>query len=521
MDPNPEDAVRLDTYHPLAAVSKRNAESSPFLRLNAELRIMIYEFAVAINEDVTVHQVTEHSNKFVWGRSRWEDTWYPFVEVNEEQQPLTVVSLSRACRQIYKDLERWPVFYRVNTFKFPQLKTLTSFLAAITPQRRGFIRFIELSFTGEPILCPNADWLIKWRGSKKRLGHSLALLSQCKNLRKLSMTLGSYEYYRWYIGDYLALAMKPHDAPTPWNLPFISPEMILPGGDVLVLGESDPISAPLSLKIQQLPATTQQKIVQINTAMFARQSARQPGREPGQKYEWPQWFKAMDSTHLVTQAIVAQRLDFSGENRLARDPLQNVGPVSSRTRRNHSTFNSSLGILQREIPKYTPDGNLTWNFTGRILGIRWNDVFDPEFEVEWVLPTRVPATSWEPLRAIWINEVTDRMIRGFYVSVFHRKTPPSKLVEQMRNTPSPNLVFKHIGESFQDGISEAMSIGVGRRRKFTKEEITDIWISLNARWESHVAKLEKKVEAAEEKAAKKAKKEAQKASKGKRKAVKD
>ncbi|KAI0837427.1 hypothetical protein F5Y06DRAFT_304790 [Hypoxylon sp. FL0890] len=455
----------------------------PFLRLPIEIRIMIYEWAVAVEEPIQVKQITRRSNKFVWGKC--EKEWRPgmrWILHNLEEQPLAVVSLNRTCRQIYQDLERWPVFYRVNILHFSHPIHLSVFLAAITPQRRKMIRRIQVDLTRNEYSFPHEHpWLRPVRHPLSLL-HSLALLSQCKDLRKLSVLLD----FRWEykLKDYLGCTNAQHDIPSPWNLPCFLPHMLLPGRQVFVLGS--PIPPQCMSQIRWLPVNMQDTIFQMNRDMLARGHVGQL-RHWLRERQWPKWFTDLDTPSIVSEAITAQQLDFPGENRIARDLFQNtVGSISSRTRRKGREFNPSLGILHSEMPKYGAGGELAWQWSD-ILGIRWNDVFGPEFELRFDQP-QGPVTSWEPLRAMW-TEGAEYKVRHYYYDLLKGTSPPDILFRQMQGIPSPGLVFESIVDVFSGNLTEAFGTENARCREVA---IGKSFNHLEKRWQSRLSKLEKR-----------------------------
>jgi hypothetical protein len=90
-----------------------------------QVRLMIYEYSVALEESVSPRQLAPRSNKFTWGRIDHSAAVL--------RMPLVVSALVHICRQAYHELRKTPVFYRVNSFKFLFPYDLLAFLAAITP----------------------------------------------------------------------------------------------------------------------------------------------------------------------------------------------------------------------------------------------------------------------------------------------------------------------------------------------------------------------------------------------------
>ncbi|CAJ2501408.1 Uu.00g042610.m01.CDS01 [Anthostomella pinea] len=143
---NPAVVALDDTHHPNAHLTTRNANVSPFLKFPLEIRLLVYKYAVFVQKPIKPLQVKRRSNKFVWGNHSTQDVSRDHappqsVRVSTEE-PLAMTQLSFTCRQIYKDLEAYPVFYRVNAFSFTEEWDAATFVVAITPERRSMIRRI-------------------------------------------------------------------------------------------------------------------------------------------------------------------------------------------------------------------------------------------------------------------------------------------------------------------------------------------------------------------------------------------
>ncbi|KAI1411222.1 hypothetical protein F5Y13DRAFT_201435 [Hypoxylon sp. FL1857] len=510
-----------DKNHPFYTATEQNG-STPFLKLPIELRLMIYELAVAVDGCVRVHQVTKRSNKFVWGDHNKQpgSNGDELVRVTTEKQ-LTVVSLGRTCRQIYSELQQFPVFYRVNTFEFHKCPVInprsqfessfyhSEFLAAITPQRRKMIRHIQVNFTGNDrignLVSIDHPWIqVHQRHDKCRF---LTLLSQCEDLREVSLVLSCVTTMN--LLDYMAFTATPHDTPSPWNLPFLRLKLLFPGGTVFALGDSKTVPFDSLLANEPVAQQNQPEISQLNSIMFSRPRGHQR----------PKWFEDMNNPALVYEAIIAQQLDFPGEDRITRVQKTAAGSVSSRTRRNNFVFNELLGILQRDIPQYSADGTLAWEYSD-VLKIRWDDSSEIECELIWSDFLRVPRTSWVPLRAIYGKEAgicvgRDR-IADFYEARFARYLDSfSEHLEKMKSIPSPGRAFETIVEQFSGRVSEAFGLDNTRRGKVQERAFKNRWEKLASRWDARISDLEDKVavlQAAEERrAARKAAREAARA----------
>src|SRR5437667_1123324 len=84
---------------------------------------MIWAFAVKLDGPIRPKQVTERSNKFLWGATQAkeaeENGSHITYHVSSELRPLTFTSLLLTCRLFYLDLTRCPVFYRVGRLYLP------------------------------------------------------------------------------------------------------------------------------------------------------------------------------------------------------------------------------------------------------------------------------------------------------------------------------------------------------------------------------------------------------------------
>ncbi|KAI0096843.1 hypothetical protein F4776DRAFT_658580 [Hypoxylon sp. NC0597] len=494
----------LGEDHPLYLAFKRN-ETNPFLSLPLEIRIMIYEYAVAINKKVTVQHVTYGSNKFLWGETTevdWDGvrTW-----ASAETQPLAAVCLSRTCRQTYQELERYPVFYRVNTFQFKWIRVdasidntwrdeclsgLAEFLSAITPARRAMVRRVEIAFDINGPFGPLFARSVAHERDDRRDFNVLALLSQCKDLRELSSLLPC-EYGRAdvILRDCLLGALKPHDIPLLWNLPFLRVKVFMNDGSVLSLGDSATIQPSSSFRFDQISRSNQNCIIQINSAMFARYR--------GDK--WPQWLKDMDNPVLVERAVSAQDVDMYGEDRLLQDITQRTGNISSRLRRKEWFYDPSHGVLQRDTPQYAANGVLAWKYQ-KVTGIRFNDSSDIECEMLWFRPTRVPEKSWVPAQALWTDE-REWSLRNYYenAGILDRETSPEILAPKMKNTPSPESLLNYMAEVCGSDMAQAFGVGDGQRAKGRVNVIKKKWECLQRKWKARIVRAEKEILAQEKK----------------------
>ncbi|OTA76094.1 hypothetical protein M434DRAFT_38928 [Hypoxylon sp. CO27-5] len=517
--------------HPLYAQFMRNT-SNPFISLPIEVRLIIYEYAVAINKKITVHHVTRRSNKFLWGEKQLDtrsSSSSSKIWSNSEQQPLAVLSLSQTCRQFYMDLENNPVFYRVNTFQFTwpradtstlphifawqeeSLAELSEFLAAITPKRRAMIRYVHVAYDFNGEWDTSAFTRLVFRDP--RYSHALPLLSQCKDIRELSFILPSnLPYFSIILVNGLNSAQQRHDIPMLWNLPFLRVKVAAAeGGHPLALGDSATISRLSWDRFRhdsqdhRVFRRDERFITQFNRAMFARYRGN----------ERPQWFQDMDNPDRVQQAITAQGLDVHGENRIAQNPSQRTGPVSSRTRRKDTIYDHSLGVLRRDIPQYSDNGILTWNFK-EVTGIRLNDSSELECEVIWDMPRRVPASGWVPVRALWVDG-SESHLRAYYnLSIHARGVHHRNHCEQMKNMISPSYVLECMTK-LCGGAAEVFSIDESKRGRGHGNVIKKKWEVMGRLWPARI-KHEETWVIEEEKERQKHERERQKAERERQKA---
>lgn len=177
---------------------------------------MIYEFVVYSPNALRPRQVGRRSNKFTNGERLISNSNRDAAQRNrrpEEEHPeIDALSLSLVCKEMNRDLQRRPVFYQVNRFHFTEIGHLEVYLAAITPRRREAIRY--LSIYDETI------WLA-WKSffCQKSL---LALLTECKSIKDLSLTIGvngnSIGLLRWWVDGFVSEA---DGTPCFWSLPFV------------------------------------------------------------------------------------------------------------------------------------------------------------------------------------------------------------------------------------------------------------------------------------------------------------
>ncbi|KAF3071104.1 hypothetical protein GL218_00522 [Daldinia childiae] len=461
-----------DPNHVFALLTQENRNNSPlFKKVPLEIRLIIYEYAVAIDEPIRPRQVFPRSNKFEWGK-----TSYPRGvrdrDNDEDEAHLVVVSLSRTCRSIYRELEDTPVFYRVNSFEFDLAHNLHAFLAAIVPKRLAMIRTIRL-ITGDCQSHSSADWSGQpqatpyWsdrtrKQSRNTIGHILALLSRCCDLRELFLIFQQNVHLDLQprLSGWDALANGSHEAPSFINLPFF---------DVFMR---------LSLHGEELHLDKALDHVDLKQSVKAKSHI----------------------SGIVYGPIEASEVDFTGRNRIEQDMHLMSDRVSSRTR-NRDKVIDSFGVVQREVPKYNAEGVVAWSYR-KITGIRWNDSGEVELELFWAYPTRVPKSSWESFHAFPKDRQSEESILSFFKDMTVRRYIHDLEVhtQAMRSIPSPSDIAMFAGglDQYLDKGTMFAETTTQTVRK-TRIRVWNYWMK---RWDRYIVGLEKKLAREKKEAAK-------------------
>jgi hypothetical protein len=362
--------------------------------LNTQLRLAIYEFATYVDKPIKPEQVTDRSNKFIWGdyqvRRHFNQPGAPGVTavLESKEQPLAVTHLGRSCRQVHDELVEYPVFYRVNRFQFKDLVRLHQFLAALSPERRAMLTRIELDVPNDdlgqylwPTARGNNSTTTRWNPLVR--SDILVLLTQCTALREFKVTLSPWTLPGVEFvgsGQCLRLAEQlqetseqdaPFDVQTlPWtffNLPCLSFVMSVKGrygrrADIC-LSDGKPIEigpflaqgSPSMNAIQTLNRA--KKLLFSHRERMATLTSLTGLVSPGQ----------------LEAAIQAAGLDFHGEVRISRDRTTMIGPISRRTRsRVQESTVSEWGTIATKPEKYDKEGLLTWDIES-IRGVRWHE----------------------------------------------------------------------------------------------------------------------------------------------------
>ncbi|OTA95391.1 hypothetical protein M434DRAFT_28894 [Hypoxylon sp. CO27-5] len=453
-----------DQEHPLLHRTNTNYGTYFFRKLPIELRLRIYEYAVYEDHIIEPIQVEPRSNKFYCEYQMVPD-FQSCCEHVDRRVKLTVVPLSYTCRAIYADLQYFCPFYKVNTFLFTNASRIHEYLAAITPQRRRNIWWIQISPSIEK---PNPMWSFDqtypYTKEKKRNDQILALLSQCSGVQKHRLRVDLNLYQHWspeYTIDVLQrcldwardpLAIK--DATTGhsfWSLPFFR----------LRIYSFGPITCPIKKKL----------ISDINGALLAYRRRIGDG---------PQWFldMATDSS-LQDSAMELADIHFTGEERVAADKAASLrGPPSSRTRQKCKEPEKNLGTPVRVVPKYSEEGILTVPEKSiTIQKIRWAEP-DVRCSVRWA-PGSYKSNTWKTTRedlSVFLAPQWREKLAHFYID-----TMGSITLKEMRNTPSPSDIMKIAG-------ADTLGFCTGVRGD---KQFTDEWKRITELWEVRRLKLER------------------------------
>ncbi|KAI0134236.1 hypothetical protein BJ170DRAFT_729473 [Xylariales sp. AK1849] len=486
-----------DEAHPNLLVTRSNA-SSPFLKIPLEIRITIYEIAVAVEQPIHPRQVAQRSNKFDWRGDEGRRRMHHFIPI-EQRKEQVVVQLAYSCRQVYHELESYPVFYRVNKFGFHNSDSLLTFLAAITPERRGMLRSM---LTTERIFFGRS------RKAVQNHAHAMALLSRCKDLRSFEYSIDPVYYWhppqREVVTSYLKslLAAATSSELDVWSLPRFHATIVLRKDSVirdprnfdLVIDLRDP--KPIDPEahpgswIDQSPF--KDLVAELKKAIVSKQGREAEADERGEG------FAAEVTDTQLHGAIVAAGVDFPGEDRIGQDTINSaVGAIATRTRgRCGKVPVSEWGTIERTPGKYSTEGLLTWTYF-RVLEIRWNGSAIECKVVETTMPSifkptqeyDVGSPSWEPIHAL-ITEPGETYLHGYYKWYMREKSlkDPASRLEEVNAMPFPKQI-----RDISDGF---MSQG---REEYPREWKGYIirWKILQQYFEKFVKKLQDEVDTLE------------------------
>jgi hypothetical protein len=413
---------------------------------------MIYEEAVYVPRPVSPAQVKNRANKFFPHQTNIYDLFGPAstrvpTAVNK---PLAIVELTRTCRQIYSDLEGYPIFYRINEFRFTYYESLRNFLAAITPKRRAMIR--RITVTSSRSMTPG-EWCgispsaRRYEAAQKKGNKNIfALLCQLKDLRELRFEahvgLDWYPYSQQIrevaSAEFLTRLRREERATVDeawslWNLPQFSVTLRLEGDVDVNCTRTQPMaSIVLPMHIMRQP--------QVAALIFQMVRAISLRRLRIIKYEED----GKGQTSRVTEAMVYEAIrtagvDFAGEARVSQDRCNStVAPVSFRTRGNvqngHSV--SDVAVVQHKSAKYDMEGLLTSQFL--IQGIRHDGL---AIECEVRVHDAGPVSSWEPLHTVLTESGVWQLLK-YYKKELHKKSRDlSGRLGELRQLPPPKDIM--------------------------------------------------------------------------------
>ncbi|XDG03499.1 hypothetical protein ABKA04_003114 [Annulohypoxylon sp. FPYF3050] len=489
----------------------------PFFRIPIELRLIIYEYAVAVPKAIRPKQVANGSNKFVWGSH--EDNLHRGAYPNEavltstEESQLSVVNLARVSKRIYDELKSYPVFYRINSFHFDHVQDLHVYLSAITPKRRQAMRYIGLSLHIPESGRLNDIWKAYFQEWVSRMyvavlpncrpdfhpePYVLSLLSKCTGIKQFSICLSA----RTGQSRVDQLGFETAWTDSVWDLPFVQVQTQLSNGEYFTFGESATVPDSVLKTIwdedlddnELADQTYADHILQtqrLNAARFNRRKLTE-----GKKIPLPQWFTNLGNQELLEEAIGAAGIDFPGEIRVSRDRLQStIGPIASRTRKRGYTLDTRMGAFRYDLPKHNIDGSaIIWNY--EIRGIRWTKSGEIECQLKYDEPSRPLVASWENVEKIMFSAQGELTLCKWFDDVFWdaavtdgRTRGPA--LERLKAYPSPKDVLKLVVgklRKFLYGVYEDYGIS-----QWYFERRVDEWLRVESKWDMYVTNLDPNV----------------------------
>lgn len=417
---------------------------------------MIYEYATLEDQAIYPTQLAPRSNKFrrdEFGRG----------------PPLTVTQLSQTCRQIYGELNTYPVFYRVNTFAFPHHPmVMLNFLAALTPKRRHMIRHVSVDGMSE-------GWKKKpgWEytdfgtdlSGSRILRHIFTLLRDCRDLRQIDFACCPKLYPQQKLNSIISHSQSTHptNEVSLWSFPKARFEItILVTSYDFPNAYDDPFNRTRNpdftmnlsgdIFTQVAPAYTFPGSVDLdllrraNDAFVKYQTQQRELRKQIEETE-----KIYPTEQEIHDAVMAADLDFSGETRI--DQRRSVGlrdTISHRTRaqlKDESNV-TAIGTIVRQTPKYDVNGMFLWQYN--IETIRWNGLAI-ECKVWFDGPNHTRVSSWEEIYHFGTYNHLRRIL-SFYKRMYrlninnHSKgleTARTEL-EQIKSTPTQEEIAESL-----------------------------------------------------------------------------
>ncbi|KAI5927382.1 hypothetical protein F4810DRAFT_363935 [Camillea tinctor] len=447
MDSVPIGAISGTMTNPDSIKAYINNSKLPFFQLSIELRKMIYEYVVALEQPIYPRQVTDRSNKFVWGNwcREQEPGSYPgrFLDILVPNcEPLMITQLMTTCRHMYWDLTNNPVFYQVNEFAFATPSMIHRFLAAITPQRRKAIqKIIFEKYTASSMFFVDHDIRTMLNQSMTDK-HVMTLLQDCTALKSIKIRL-MYRS-RADIGPLASNIIQHINSPSAMSSIWKFPIGIYfrPFGEI---GDRDldqphfglPGNLPsrnLLLEWYLIEPPIRSLLIEANSLIKNHNAERERQRRV-QVITSP----LKEELHM---AIEAAGIDFPGESRVHY--IRSMGmndPVSGQSREEARAENNVTpwGTIKKILPKYNLKGILLWPYV-QVLGLRWKGP-SIEAEVRWPTPwdARYPTSSWEDIRRLG-NWDGLKKIYIFFWGITRDFDVTMEFIEMMEKMPTPEDV---------------------------------------------------------------------------------
>lgn len=347
------------------------------------------------------------------------------------------------------------MFYRVNNFVFDQPGSLLKFLAAITPQRRAFIRHLRLENDHpDDIWSLQNSEVYRNKSVRDKIHNAAIMVAHCEDLRVFEVQFCAVrrtwtapeESTRKALEGIIRMTSNHTGKFSIWSLPYTRPILCTqsnPSGQNLG-PYVDPelitidLSAPQGSPIPDLTAwNTRISIGRlINTARKSVALLRERVIEDEAQ---GRGFRTQVTRDKLHKALGASNIDFPGEDRVQQDRFaSDSGTIATRTRQKCSKGSvNTLGIIETPKNKYSAEGVLTCTIDD-ILGVRWNDESVIQCEVMYRDDDGHSQRSWENLEAtltLWGR----RWLLNHYGSLAiasHWHDPVARF-QQVQSIPTP------------------------------------------------------------------------------------
>lgn len=444
------------------------------------------------------------SNKFTWGKyKRVPAIQHPgcdqWLWVSDEEEPLTVVSLSLTCRQFYDELKAYPVFYRVNEFHLDDF-TLLAYLSAITPERRAMIRSVSV-FAGDRVpgfmyvAYNERDQFEPLKKESKILRgitwhkHEVAMLAQCRDLRNFTISLNiGADGNGWaspseraqsldVLRECHTLAQAARGKLSVWGMQSLNIGLILgnkgltPYGDSATIKLRNPAGFPTWREWGHFPEFTKAD----HDLRDAFESCRAVGMQP---------LHESFLTRTVGRAVKSAYLHMKGEDRLCG--LVGKNRRTAKQRVLDESMNFALGIRDdslRLLSRYDQDGRLLWP-ADQIRSVRQGPE-GIECQVVWQTPGENWQVSGEDGSGAWEKAATLctrrglELFRQYYEDLNSKHYNPRPVDEKtlevwesqmahLNSVPLPNDIKELMEELFTNQTMQAkwraLQSGLKRRR---------------------------------------------------------